>query len=89
MTHEKTGQAGRGSPSVLKVALVVGVVILLGWAWSCGTFDRVLVNVGLNAQPCIQLYYGQTLCGAAARDFCTTNYNAQYNGKACDEVLGR
>jgi len=71
-----------------KLIIAVAGIILLGCVWYQGTFDRTLVNVGLNSKPCIQLYYGQTLCGDQAKDFCRTQYNAQYNGEACDEILG-
>lgn len=71
-----------------KVILAVAAIILLGCAWYRGTFDQALVNVGMNAKPCIQLYYGQTLCGDSAKDFCLQSYDAYYNGKACIEILG-
>jgi len=68
--------------------LTMLVIVLLGYTWYQGTYDKVLVNVGLNAHPCIQLYFGQTLCGDAAKDFCLTYYDPTYNGAACNEILG-
>ena len=70
-----------------KVILVVAALLLLGFVWFRGTFDTVLVNVGLNAQPCVQLYYGRTLCGENAKEFCRNLYDYT-NAAACDEVLG-
>jgi hypothetical protein len=43
-----------------KVAIVVVVLVSM---WSRGTFDHVLVNVGLNAKECARNGFGATLCG--------------------------
>lgn len=87
-TEERTGQTGQEPHTILKAILIIAGAVLLVSVWYHGTFDLVLVNVGMNAQPCIQLYYGQTLCGDPAKDFCHTQYSLQDNGKACDEILG-
>jgi hypothetical protein len=39
------------------------VVWILGALWFAGTFDHLLVNVGLNAKECGRNGLGATLCG--------------------------
>jgi hypothetical protein len=46
--------------------LIVGLIVL----WRLGTFDQALVNVGLNAKPCIRNGFGATFCGSAAKEYC-------------------
>lgn len=43
---------------------VIAVVIILAIVgWRAGTFDKALVNVGLNAKPCATNGFGATFCG--------------------------
>jgi hypothetical protein len=45
-----------------KLLIVLAVVALIGM-WAGGTFDRALVNVGLNSQECAHNGFGATFCG--------------------------
>jgi hypothetical protein len=38
-------------------------VFTLAAGWNAGTFDHVLVNVGLNAKPCARNGFGAVFCG--------------------------
>ncbi len=45
------------------------LVLLLIVLWWHGTFDRLLVNVGLNAQPCGRNAFGATFCGKELAEY--------------------
>lgn len=42
---------------------VIAAVVVLVAVWYSGTFDRALVNVGLNSRPCGTNGFGATFCG--------------------------
>jgi len=67
---------------VRNILLVVAVVVIVGFLWFRGTFDDVLVNVGLNAQPCVHML-GETFCGDEAKVLC----HVYIPGVECDEGL--
>jgi hypothetical protein len=43
--------------------VVILVLVALGVAYAAGTFDRLLVNVGLQAHECARNGFGATFCG--------------------------
>ncbi len=49
------------------VAVIAAIVVAL--LYFGGTFDRALVNVGLNAKPCYQNGFGAVFCGADYDDY--------------------
>lgn len=44
-------------------AFIVVIALVLFAGWKAGTFDHVLVNVGLNAKECARNGFGATFCG--------------------------
>lgn len=56
-------RASRRNRKVAWVIAIVAVTLLLGTAWSKGTFDNFLWHVGLNAHPCATNGFGATFCG--------------------------
>lgn len=46
--------------------LVALLVVAIGGAWTSGSLDHVLVNVGLNYNDCVRNGFGATFCGDEA-----------------------
>jgi hypothetical protein len=56
----------------LRIGIAFAVVIALAvvfTAWRGGTFDRALVNVGLNAKECARNDFGATFCGRELTEY--------------------
>jgi hypothetical protein len=49
--------------------LILLALVLVFAGWRAGTFDRVLVNVGLNAKPCERNALGATFCGQELAEY--------------------
>lgn len=64
------------------------LIVLLIVLWRMGTFDQALVNVGLNAKPCVKNGFGATFCGSSARSYCENLSNANIPSGACSEIAG-
>lgn len=82
--EEFGGCAGK----VVEGVIGLGLFILLVVSWAGGTFDKALVNVGLNAKPCIRNVFGATFCGDEAKQYCQnlTNAGLPTQGTGCDLI---
>jgi hypothetical protein len=65
---------------------IAAVVLLLFVGWRGGTFDDVLVHVGLNAKPCLRNAYGATFCGSSAKSYCESLPAEGYGVRMCQEA---
>ena len=61
--EQQRARASRANRRLLIWVATIGVTLVLLTAWSKGTFDRALYNVGLNAKPCATNGFGATFCG--------------------------
>jgi hypothetical protein len=70
-------------------ALAAGLVVLLLVGWRAGTFDHVLVNVGLNAKPCARNGFGAVFCGKELTEYRERIANGEKQGKEASEKIER
>jgi hypothetical protein len=71
------------------VALVVLALVVLGALYARGTFDRVLVNVGLNAKECGRNGFGATFCGQELVEYRERIAKGEREGKETGEKIER
>lgn len=67
--------------------LIVLVFVVLFLAWRAGTFDHVLVNVGLNAKPCARNGFGATFCGKELEERVAAQEQAKQEGEAAEHKV--
>lgn len=65
---------------------IVAALVLLVVGWRAGTFDDVLVHVGLNAKPCVKNAYGATFCGSSATSYCESLPDGGDGVKMCEQI---
>lgn len=65
------------------VALAIVAVLII--AWQAGTFDHILVNVGLNAEPCARNGFGAVFCGKELEERQAQQEQAKQEGDAAEE----
>lgn len=69
---------------LLVAAIIVPGLIAL---WTEGTFDEPLSAVGLNHDPCVEIYLtGNKICGDELEQFCEQRFARQVNREACRAV---
>ena len=64
---------------------VVVLVFVLAFLYLSGRLDGVLVNAGLNFQPCVQTVFASQVCGDRATAYCQT---AERSGIATSRGCG-
>jgi len=52
-----------------KAIIIVAIVLLIGFAWTRGTFDNFLWRVHLNYNDCAQNGFGAVFCGDALKNY--------------------
>jgi hypothetical protein len=65
---------------------IAAALVLLAVGWRAGTFDGVLVQVGLNAKPCVKNAYGATFCGSSATRYCESLPHGGSGVKMCEQI---
>jgi hypothetical protein len=65
---------------------IAAALVLLAVGWRAGTFDGVLVHVGLNAKPCVKNAYGATFCGSSATSYCESLPHGGNGVKMCEQI---
>jgi hypothetical protein len=76
-------QRRRRTPAVAIALLAIAAIAL----WSQGTFDKLLVNVGLNATDCYETAFGSTVCGKQAEALKRLRDDLSDNSKDLDREL--
>lgn len=66
-----------------RIAIVLVILGLFG-AWRGGSFDHVLVNVGLNAKACARNGFGATFCGEELAQYREHQQQAKEKGEAIE-----
>ena len=54
--------------SAKPLVIVIAILLVLG-AWTQGTFDHLLVNVGLQYNDCARNGFGATFCGDELEEY--------------------
>ena len=67
--------------SAKPLVIVIAILLVLG-AWTQGTFDHLLVNVGLQYNDCARNGFGATFCGDDRASMATAQIRSgeQYYG---------
>jgi len=53
----------------MKAYIITGVILLIIFAWTKGTFDNFLWRVHLNYTECAQNGFGAVFCGDALKNY--------------------
>jgi hypothetical protein len=74
--------------AVWRLLIVIAALVLIA-AWRAGSYDHVLVNVGLNAKPCARNGFGATFCGSELEEYRAHVRRAREAGEAAESKIGQ